>query len=140
MKKRKPRILVVDDEASVLFTYRVLLQQHGYAATAVLSAREAMQAINVCAFDLLLCDLSLEEGRTGFDVLDHARRSDPDIPCVLLTGYASVEAAQKAQEMGIAVLYKPIEIHDFLATISKVLEEAHEQTEDGKPARRSQAS
>ncbi|HET7184879.1 MAG TPA: response regulator [Terriglobales bacterium] len=140
MKKRKHSVLVVDDEASVLFTYRVLLEQHGYAATAVLSSKEAIAAIEKTAFDLLLCDLSLEEGHTGFEVLEFARQTNPEIPCVLLTGYASSEAAQKAEQLGIDVLYKPIEIQQFLETISTVLKENYEQTEDGKRAHRSQAS
>jgi len=140
MKKRKHSVLVVDDEASVLFTYRILLEQHGYAATAVLSSREAVAAINTTSFDLLLCDLSLEEGHTGFEVLEYARKKNPDIPCVLLTGYATSDAAQKAEQLGIGVLYKPIEIQQFLETITTVLRDTYEQTEDSKRAHRSQAS
>jgi DNA-binding NtrC family response regulator len=140
MMKRKHSVLVVDDEASVLFTYRILLEQHGYAATAALTSKQAMAAINHTAFDLLLCDLSLEEGHTGFDVLEYARQSDPDVPCVLITGYATSEAAQKAEHMGIAVLYKPIEIQEFLDTISTVLRTSYEQTENRKRAQRSKAS
>lgn len=140
MRKRKHSVLVVDDEASVLFTYRMLLEHHGYAATAALTSRQAIEAVNKTSFDLLLCDLSLEEGHTGFEVLEHARQSNPEIPCVLLTGYATSEAAQKAEQLGIAVLYKPIEIQEFLGTISNVLRTSYEQTENGKRAQRSQAS
>jgi CheY-like chemotaxis protein len=124
----------------VLFTYRMLLEQHGYATTAVLSSREAIAEVSKQAFDLLLCDLSLEEGHTGFEVLEVARQIEPATPCVLLTGYASSEAAQKAEQMGIDVLYKPIEIQQFLDTIATVLRKTYEQTEDGRRAHRSQAS
>ncbi len=140
MKKQKHSVLVVDDEASVLFTYRVLLEQHGYAPTAVLSCKEAIEAFAKKPFDLLLCDLSLEEGHTGFEVLEFARQSDPDVPCVLLTGYASSEAAQRAEKLGVPVLYKPIEIQDFLETISTVLRDSYEPTKDSQRAQRSQAS
>ena len=140
MKKRKSTVLVVDDEASVLFTYRMLLEQHGYAATAVLSSREALAEISENSFDLLLCDLSLEEGHTGFEVLEFARGIDSTTPCVLLTGYATAEAAQKAEQLGIDVLYKPIEIQQFLDTITTVLRKTYEQTEGGRRAHRSQAS
>jgi DNA-binding NtrC family response regulator len=140
MKKRKPSVLVVDDEASVLFTYRILLEQHGYAPTAVLSSKEAISEVSKNNFDLLLCDLSLEEGHTGFEVLEHARQINSATPCVLLTGYASSESAQKAERLGISVLYKPIEIQQFLDTISAVLRDSHEQAENADPAQRSQAS
>jgi DNA-binding NtrC family response regulator len=73
-------------------------------------------------------------------VLEYARQSDPDVPCVLITGYATSEAAQKAEHMGIAVLYKPIEIQEFLDTISTVLRTSYEQTENRKRAQRSKAS
>jgi DNA-binding NtrC family response regulator len=140
MKKRKHSVLVVDDEASVLFTYRILLEQHGYAATAALTSKQAIQAINKTAFDLLLCDLSLEEGHTGFEVLEYARRTNRDVPCVLITGYATSEAAQKAGQLGITVLYKPIEIQEFMDTISTALRTSYEQTENGNRAQRSKAS
>ncbi len=138
--KKKYRILVVDDEASVLFTYRVLLEKHGYAATPAITSSEAIQALKQGKFDLLLCDLSLEEGHTGFEVLTQARKRDPLVPCVLLTGYASSEAAQKAEKLGTPVLYKPIEIEQFLDTIATVLRESHEQAAPGAGAPRSKAS
>src|SRR5437868_4849361 len=84
--KRKSRVLVVDDERNVLLTYRMLLEQEGYDATASLSAKEAIGLIDKQKFDLLLCDLSLEEKRTGFEVItaacehwpeDDDRRSGP---------------------------------------------------------------
>ncbi len=141
MKKRKHSVLVVDDEAAVLFTYRVLLEQHGYDPTAVLSCKEAISKLKQRHFDLLLCDLSLEEGHTGFEVLEHARQGNARVPCVLLTGYATAEAAQKAEQLGVGVLYKPIEIQEFLNTISTVLRDSYEQTESGDHrAHRSQAS
>ncbi|MGI9103629.1 MAG: response regulator [Terriglobales bacterium] len=140
MKKRKYRILVVDDESSVLFTYRVLLEQNGYTTTAVLSSREAIDAVTREEFDLLLCDLSLEEGHTGFEVLEQARKTNPAIPCVLLTGYASSDATQRAEQLGIPVLYKPIEIKEFLDTIPLVLRKRYEQTAPDERAHRPEAS
>jgi len=66
-EKQKSRVLVVDDERNVLLTYRMLLEQEGYEATATLTAKEAIRLIEKQKFDILLCDLSLEEKRTGFE-------------------------------------------------------------------------
>lgn len=118
-------ILVVDDEASVLFTYRMILEQQGYAATAASSAAEALKLVRERDFGLLLCDLSLEEKRTGFEVFDEARKKNPKIPCVLLTGYASKDAVEKAEGEGIAVLFKPIDIQEFLSTIASLVRSDH---------------
>jgi DNA-binding NtrC family response regulator len=128
MSKKKHSVLVVDDEASVLFTYRLLLEQQGYAVTAVPSSAAAREEIRKAQFDLLLCDLSLEEDHNGFEVIEFARGANARIACILLTGYASVEAAQKAADMGVTVLYKPIDIQEFLTTIPAVLKEKYEQT------------
>src|SRR5438046_2449731 len=117
----KSRILVVDDEPSVLLTYRLLLEQKGYAVTAVISAQDAIAKLQTREFDLLLCDLSLEEQRTGFDVIEFGRQRVPALPAALLTGYATVETAEKAENAAIAVLFKPIDIEQFFSTISVLL-------------------
>jgi CheY-like chemotaxis protein len=124
-EKQKSRVLVVDDERNVLLTYRMLLEQEGYDATASLTAKEAIRLLEKQKFDILLCDLSLEEKRTGFEVINAARERDADVPAVLLTGYASPEAAEYAKANDVAVLYKPIEIEEFLKTIASLLKENH---------------
>jgi CheY-like chemotaxis protein len=124
-EKQKSRVLVVDDERNVLLTYHMLLEQQGYDTTATLTAKEAIRLIENQEFDLLLCDLSLEEKRTGFEVINAARERCAGVPAVLLTGYASPEAAEYAKENDVAVLYKPIEIEEFLKTISSLLKENH---------------
>lgn len=125
MPSRKPKVLVVDDEASVLVTYRMILEQQGYETTAVLSSTEALRAVESADFDLLMCDLSLEESHTGFEIFDVARQRNPSVPCVLLTGYASHEAVQQAEKNGIAVLFKPIDIEEFLSTIATLVRSGH---------------
>jgi len=122
---RKARVLIVDDERNVLLTYKMLLEQEGYEAFASLSAKEAIGLIAKQDFDLLLCDLSLEQKRTGFEVIQAARARRRGVPAVLLTGYASPEAADYAKENDVSVLYKPIEIEEFVKTIATLLKENH---------------
>jgi DNA-binding NtrC family response regulator len=122
-------ILVVDDEPNVLVTYRLILQQRGYEVSAALSSEEARQAISADGIELLLCDLSLEKQENGFDVIEFARRKNPQMPAVLLTGYATTEANDRAKEMGIPVLFKPIDINELLETIAALLRENYEQHE-----------
>jgi DNA-binding NtrC family response regulator len=125
MPDRRPKILVVDDEASVLVTYRMILEQQGYDPIAAISSIEALDAVQNTDFDLLMCDLSLEESHTGFEIFDAARRRNPSVPCVLLTGYASHEAVEEAERQGIAVLFKPIDIEEFLSTIATLVRSGH---------------
>jgi DNA-binding NtrC family response regulator len=123
------RVLVVDDEASVLTTYRLILEQQGYAVTASLSSEEAKNAIAKQTFDLVLCDYSLEQQHTGFEVIAAARARNPKVPSVLLTGYATVETAEEARKKQIGVLFKPIDIKEFLAAISSMLRNNNESQE-----------
>ncbi len=127
--QRKFHILVVDDEPNVLVTYRLILQQQGYDVSAALSSEEARQALANKEIDLLLCDLSLEKQENGFDVIECGRRKNPHLPTVLLTGYATQEANDRAEDMGIPVLFKPIDIKELLDTIAGLLKENYEQHE-----------
>ncbi|HZU21207.1 MAG TPA: response regulator [Terriglobales bacterium] len=122
------RVLVVDDEPSVLFTYRMILEQEGYKTTAVPSAREALELVRRNDYHIVLCDYSLEEKHTGFEVIDAARQRRKDLPCVLLTGYANQETVAQAEAAGVGVLFKPIDIDEFLAAIPAKLRETYEQS------------
>ncbi len=125
---QRSRILVVDDEPSVLLTYKLILEQKGYEVLAAASSLEAKQAIEQESIDLLLCDLSLEERHTGFEVIEFARKRQPAAISVLLTGYASKDISEQAEQGGVAVLFKPIDIEEFLGTISAQLRKRHEQS------------
>jgi CheY-like chemotaxis protein len=120
------RILVVDDEASVLITYQLILEQEGYKVTACATSVEAIRMLRDHKFDLVLCDYSLEEQHTGFEVITEARKRNPELPAALLTGYATKETADEASSQNIGIMFKPIEIEEFLATTSKMLRRDHE--------------
>jgi DNA-binding NtrC family response regulator len=127
--ERKSHILVVDDEPNVLVTYRLILQQRGYEVSAAVSSEEARTILAQDGIDLLLCDLSLEKQENGFDVVEFARQKDPRMPALLLTGYATPEANERAQDLGIPVLFKPIDINELLESISTLLRKNYEQRE-----------
>jgi DNA-binding NtrC family response regulator len=122
----KPHILVVDDEPNVLVTYRLILQQQGYTVSAAISSGEARNILQQGNVDLLLCDLSLEKQQSGFDVIQFGRNLDPGLQAVLLTGYASVEANERAEHENIPVLFKPIDIQQLLQVIAELLRKNNE--------------
>ena len=123
---RKYRVLVVDDEAHVLLTYRLIREQQGYEVVACGTSVAAIKAIESQQFDIVLCDYSLEEQHTGFEVIAVARMRDSGVPAALLTGYATKETADEAAGRGITVMFKPIEIEEFLATTASMLRRDHE--------------
>jgi len=128
----KYRALVVDDEAPVLLTYRLILEQQGYDVVACGTAREAITAIDEQqSFDVVLCDYSLEEQHTGFEVISAARKRSPEMPAALLTGYATKDTADEASSRGIGIMFKPIEIDEFLATTSSMVRRKNESNQKG---------
>ena len=126
MSADKAHILVVDDEPNVLVTYRLILQQQGYTVSAAISSDEARNCLKQGDVDLLLCDLSLEKQQSGFDVIQFGRSLDPTLQAVLLTGYASVEANDRAEQENIPVLFKPIDIQQLLQVIAELLRKNNE--------------
>jgi len=135
---RKYRVLVVDDEAAVLLTYQLILERQGYEVLACGTSVQAIAAVQNERFDVVLCDYSLEEQHTGFEVISAARRLDPEVPAALLTGYATKETADEAANRGIGVMFKPIEIEEFLSTTSNMVRRNNEPKQEGgekaKPA------
>jgi len=117
----KKQILVVDDEPNLLVTYRMILQRQGFLVDVAISSEEARRCIDSVKIDLLLCDLSLERQESGFAVIEYARQKYPTVPAVLLTGYATREATDWADQHDIPVLFKPIEIEQLLETIARFI-------------------
>lgn len=129
MTPSKPHILVVDDEPNVLVTYRLILQQQGYLVSAAISSEEARTCLQKGGVDLLLCDLSLEKQQSGFDVIQFGRNLNPNLSAVLLTGYASLDANERAEQENIPVLFKPIDIQQLLQVIAELLRKNYESRE-----------
>ena len=128
---RKYRVLVVDDEAAVLLTYQLILERQGYEVLACGTSVQAIAAVQNQRFDVVLCDYSLEEQHTGFEVISAARGVDPEVPAALLTGYATKETADEAASRGIGVMFKPIEIEEFLSTTSNMVRRDNESKQEG---------
>jgi DNA-binding NtrC family response regulator len=130
---------VVDDDSSVLITYKLILERQGYEVTACGTSRDAIEATRKNNFDAILCDYSLEEQHTGLEVIAAARNRDPGVPAVLLTGYATNETADEAAANKIGILFKPIEIEEFLATTSKMLRRNNEPDQKNNEENRNTA-
>jgi len=102
------RVLVVDDDDDVRRTIADLLSGRGYQILGVSSLYQAREALQREAFDLVLCDLRLDDG-SGLELLRELRGHQPRIHAILMTGYASMETAVEAVRLGLAdYLIKPV--------------------------------
>ena len=122
MSEDRSRILLVDDEQSVLLTLEAVLKQERYDVAAVGSGADALKAIRGGQFDLLLTDLRIDE-IDGLTLLAAAQKRDPETISILLTGYASLESAVQALRHGaFNYLLKPCNIDEMKLTIARGLE------------------
>lgn len=94
------RILVVEDEESLLLMMEELLTELGFGIVAARSGREALNLVNSGqAFDLMLTDIVMPGGIGGFELARHVRELRPGVPIVYMSGYTGFTSA----EMGSVV-------------------------------------
>src|SRR2546428_2574093 len=91
------RVLVVDDEKAMVLALKGLLTKEGYHVETAGSGEEALRRIETGSFHVVITDLSMN-GVGGMQVLEHARRVDPDLAVVMITAYGSGEIALQAME------------------------------------------
>jgi len=115
-------ILVIDDEAGIREGCRRALQPAGFHVQGAATIREGLQKLQADAFDLVLLDIMMPDGR-GIDLLAPIRAADPDTVCVIITGYATVELAVEAIKQGAYdFISKPFTSDQLLMTVNQGLE------------------
>jgi len=121
MTNNTPHILVVDDELSMRELLEVLLNKEGYRVTCAENGRDAISMIKKTVFDLLLCDIRLGD-ITGIDVLKALRDENQDTVVIMISAYASTEAAVEAMNEGAYdFVPKPFNNEELKKTIKNAL-------------------
>ena len=118
------RILVVDDDVSILKVLQMRLETEHYAVVAASEIREAKERITEGGFDIALLDLKLDGG-TGIELMKSLREVDPDLPVIILTAYGTIESAVEAMKEGAySYLTKPFDYRELLVQIRNGIEKA----------------
>jgi len=116
----KARVLVVDDESSILITLRAILELHGYEVEAAASAAEAIGKLQAAVFQMVITDMRMETATAGFDVVRAARMQPYQPIAVLLTAYPPAEAEWKAA--GVAALFeKPVNVRALVQELQAIM-------------------
>jgi two-component system, NtrC family, response regulator HydG len=119
-------ILIVDDEVSLRNTFRIFLQRAGYKTVlAVDTFAEAVKAVSTHMFDLIVCDIVLEN-QSGIDLLKRFRQMGVKCPVVMITGYPHVDTASEAVRLGaFDYLAKPVEKEALLKIARLAIQQYH---------------
>ncbi|MFB0565006.1 MAG: sigma-54-dependent transcriptional regulator [Candidatus Aminicenantaceae bacterium] len=117
------KILVVDDEKSILDLLKVAFKKEGWRVSTCLSAQRALELIENNDIDLIVCDIKMPQ-ISGIQILKHVKKKKPDIPVVMITAYASINQAVEALRAGaMDYVVKPFDIDELKITVSHGLEQ-----------------
>jgi signal transduction histidine kinase/ActR/RegA family two-component response regulator len=119
-----PRILVVEDEASVRETLELMLQRAGFRVEAAGDAPAAVRAIQAEHPALVILDVGLPpDGAGGWTVLAHLRGSEPlqNVPVLILTGQDRFHAEEALARGANEFLGKPVSAHVLAETVTRLL-------------------
>ena len=115
----RPRVLVVDDEASI----RDLLTQTlaDYVVDAAADGAEALNRMKTQAYNLLVTDLRMP-GIDGLSVINEARRMNAGLPVIVITGFSTEATAIDAANIGVSgYLTKPFKVPKVLEVTARAL-------------------
>jgi DNA-binding response OmpR family regulator/two-component sensor histidine kinase len=122
-RQKRKRILIVDDEPMVLLFASETLKEAGYDVLVAEDGSAVASIVESEPLDLVITDLVMRE-REGFETMMHLRKSNPDLPVVVISGAFSGHFLRSASIMGArATLAKPFSGEDLLNTVRTVLGE-----------------
>jgi len=114
-------ILLVEDEPLIGMMSKAVLEEHGASVVWVQTDRDAYQAFEKDgpAFRVLVTDINLREGTTGFDIARFARRLFPEIPVIYVSGEEPGALSDFAVE-NASFLYKPVPESALVAAVEAI--------------------
>src|SRR4029078_11055570 len=129
MEQRKPRILVVEDEAAIRTGLADVLVFHGFDVDAVADGKEGLAKALSGHYDLLLLDVMLP-GRDGFSICNEVRQGDRAPPIIMLTAKTSDEDIVNGLTLGADdYVAKPFAIAQLVLRVKAGVRRAPGRTE-----------
>ena len=116
-------ILYLDDDDTLVFLVRRLLERRGYRVTAMLNQQDVISAVrdNPTGFDLLLTDFNMP-GMSGLEVAKEVLAINPALPVAVASGYITDELQADALAAGVReVVFKTDAVEDFCAMVARLV-------------------
>lgn len=135
---QQARILLVEDERDLREVVSAALAKEGHEVLVSGDGQEALRILRNNRIDLLLSDVVLGD-LNGVELLSGAKRLDPLLPVVLMSGYGTIRTAVEAMKRGAwDYLSKPFELEELKKVVEQALEARAQQQEGAAPAPRRQ--
>jgi two-component system nitrogen regulation response regulator NtrX len=116
-----PSVLIVDDEPTILQSLSGLLTDEGFEVITADNGYEALKIIDAEAPDMVLLDIWMP-GIDGIETLKEIKKSNANLPVIIITGHGNVETAVKATKLGAYdLIEKPLNIDKVIVAINNAL-------------------
>lgn len=113
-------VLIVDDELEFLDLMQNRLHKRGFTVETASTGEKALQLVGTADYDAMVLDVKMP-GIDGIEVLRRVKQLRPDLPVLLLTGHASMEAAMTGVKSGaVDYLLKPVPINDLIMRLRDI--------------------
>jgi DNA-binding NtrC family response regulator len=117
-----PRLLVVDDEANILYAIQKHFQSDTLEVAVAQTGRQGLELVRDFHPDAVLLDVRLHD-MSGMEVFDLIRQLDARLPVILVTAFGDTETAIEAMKRGaFEYLLKPLDIHQLREVLERALE------------------
>jgi two-component system, NtrC family, response regulator PilR len=117
-----PRILIVDDEPTILNLLNKILIGQGYDAVPASNGEKALELLESGSFDLMVSDINMTPVN-GMELLRKAAEKWPDMGVIMLTAYGTVSTAVEAMKEGaFDYITKPFKLDELVLTVQRALE------------------
>ena len=118
----RPSILIVDDESAILVSLGILFKNEGFDVATAQGGKAGLAALETSVPDLLLTDIRMP-GISGMDILAAARQRMPELPVILMTAQAELQAAIQAVNQGaFHFIQKPFQNEEMVAICRRALD------------------
>ena len=120
--RRKPIVLVVDDEEDIRASLRMILEYEGFSVVEAGSGEDGLQRFDAYRPEAVLLDIKMSR-MDGLEVLAELRRRDADVPVIVVSGHGTIQTAVDATRLGaFDFMEKPLERERTLLVLRNALD------------------
>lgn len=130
MARQSARLLLVDDDPSLLKLLGMRLSSEGYQVTTAASGPEALRLLQKEQIDLVISDLRMDE-MDGLALFGEIQKRNPSLPVIILTAHGSIPDAVSATQQGVfSFLTKPVDRDALYKAIDDALAQRAPASDD----------
>ncbi len=117
----KYTVLIVDDEDNIRLSLKGSLEDEGFYVIQASTGEDALKILEKHDVDIVLLDIWMP-GIDGIQTLQEIKKTNPDLPVIIMTGHGSIDAAIKTTRLGaLDFLEKPLDLNRIIITINNAL-------------------